>query len=199
MSVVGRLHRLVFARRIRRLAAVLADLLPDHGTVLDVGSGDGHLAARIMELRPGLRITGVDVLVRQITAIPVTAYDGRTLPFAAGVFDSVLLVDVLHHAENGLEVLREAARVARCGVVVKDHYREGWLAQPTLGFMDWVGNARHGVALPGNYWTRGEWEAAQRDAALRIDKLETHLGLYPWPASLVFERSLHFAARLCPS
>ena len=36
----------------------------------------------------------------------------------------------------------------------------GFLAGPTLRFMDWIGNARHGVALPYNYWSAQEWTLA---------------------------------------
>jgi hypothetical protein len=62
--------------------------------------------------------------------------------------------------------------------------------------MDWVGNARHGVALPYNYWPRSKWLDAFNDLDLRLNVWKEDLGLYPWPANLVFERSLHFVARL---
>ncbi len=47
-------------------------------------------------------------------------------------------------------LLAEAKRVSRGGIVIKDHFREGVLADATLRFMDWVGNAQHGVVLPYN-------------------------------------------------
>jgi hypothetical protein len=62
--------------------------------------------------------------------------------------------------------------------------------------MDWVGNARHGVALPYNYWSRAEWTRAFDAAALEPTTMVSRLGLYPAPASWLFDRSLHFVAAL---
>jgi hypothetical protein len=111
--------------------------------------------------------------------------------------DIVALFDVLHHAQDGHALLREAARVARRGVVVKDHICDGALARWTLRFMDRVGNERHGVALPHRYWSSSEWKAAIAGLSLEPAAWEVGgLGLYPWPGSLVFGRSLHLFARL---
>jgi hypothetical protein len=62
--------------------------------------------------------------------------------------------------------------------------------------MDDIGNARHGVVLPYNYWPRARWMEVARGLGLRVTFWESDLGLYPWPASLIFGRSLHFVARL---
>lgn len=185
-------HRQVYGRRIRVLARHLAALLPRDASVLDVGSGDGLLARRVMDLRPDLRIAGVDVLARPRSHIPVTLFDGVRLPFAAREFDAVMMVDVLHHATDQDALLSETARVARRALVIKDHVLAGPLAWKTLAFMDWVGNARHGVSLPYLYWTEQRWRDAWRRLGLRVAKRRDSLGLYPWPASMLFERGLHF-------
>lgn len=195
--MLDRLHeRAVYGRRIRVLARHIAELLPRGASVLDVGSGDGVLARHVAQLRPDVSIRGVDVLVRPETHIPVDAFDGTTLPCADGAHDAVMLVDVLHHASDQARLLSECARAARRAVLIKDHVLHGVLARRTLAFMDWVGNARHGVALPYAYWTEQEWQAGLRAAGLRVQERRNRLGLYPWPASLVFERGLHFIALL---
>jgi SAM-dependent methyltransferase len=107
-----------------------------------------------------------------------------------------MLVDVLHHAEDPLALLREAARVARTAVAIKDHLREGLAANATLRFMDWVGNGRFGVRLPYRYWTREEWREAFAETGLVVEHWNEKLALYAPPASLLFDRSLHFVARL---
>ncbi|WP_270937990.1 class I SAM-dependent methyltransferase [Falsiroseomonas oryzae] len=197
MGVVARVHgEYVFARRIRVLAESLAPLLPEGGTVLDVGCGDGQIDRLIGLRRPDLRIEGIDVLVRPETHVPVTPFDGRRIPFPDRSFDAVMFVDVLHHTDDPLVLLAEAARVTRGSIVIKDHCRDGLLAGPTLRFMDWVGNARHGVALPYNYWPERRWRDAFGTLGLRIARWEGRVDLYPWPASLVFGRGLHFVARL---
>jgi SAM-dependent methyltransferase len=194
--MIGKLHsNLVFGRRVRILAAAIAERLPADARVLDVGCGSGDLAALVMRLRPDVRIEGIDVLVRPGTAIPVTAYDGATIPFGAGSFDAAMIVDVLHHTDDPEAVLAEAARVARI-VVIKDHLRDGIAAYATLRFMDWVGNAAHGVRLPYNYLSRAEWKRIWKSLGLACDRLATQLALYPRPFSWLFDRELHFVATL---
>jgi SAM-dependent methyltransferase len=198
-DLAGSLHdRYVAPRRVRILADLVAPLLPQNARVLDVGCGDGAVSRMIQRLRPDLHIEGVEVLLRGECQIPVavTAYDGKHIPFPDQSFDSVIMVDVLHHAGDPAQLLREAARVASQCVVVKDHLLEGLLAASTLRFMDWVGNARHGVALPHRYWRRAEWQLEIERAGLAPATWDESLHLYPWPASLVFDRKLHFVSRL---
>lgn len=194
---VTRLHAaMVFPRRIIRLAEGIARLLPPDARVLDVGAGSGDLAKLLLELRPDLSIEGIDVLVRPDTAIPVTRFDGLDIPFGDGAFDAITIVDVLHHAESAERLLAEVARVAPGCIVVKDHYRNGLAANATLRFMDWVGNRGHGVVLPYRYLARQEWLDLFARLRLEADVVETRLQLYPWPATWLFDRSLHFLARL---
>jgi SAM-dependent methyltransferase len=197
MSLLGRLHGgFVHSRRVTTLAKNIAPLFPRNAHVLDVGCGDGTLAARLAALRPDIRIEGLDVLVRPQTAIPVRHFDGAHIPYDDASVDVVLMVDVLHHTDDPLVLLRESARVARSEILVKDHLREGFLARLTLHGMDWVGNARHGVRLPYNYWSRAEWKAAFNDLSLAVRHWQSSLNLYPPPASWLFDRSLHFVAIL---
>lgn len=197
MSLAASLHRdLVFNRRTRVLSRHLAEAIPPGARVLDVGCGDGTIAQMIGELQPDLTLQGVDIMVRPETAIPVRAFDGTTLPYDDGSFEVVQFCDVLHHTEDPTVLLKEARRVARRAIVLKDHTRDGLLAGATLRLMDWVGNAPHGVVLPYNYWPEARWRAAFQELGLRPAAWITELGLYPPPASWVFERSLHFVARL---
>ena len=62
--------------------------------------------------------------------------------------------------------------------------------------MDWIGNARFGVALPYNYWCRDQWSEAWESIGLQIEQIATRLGLYPPPFSWVFGAKLHFIALL---
>lgn len=197
MSLVGTLHQnVVFNRRAEVLSSALAALLPPDASVLDVGCGNGMIAWLIQEQRPDVSITGIDVLVRPETHIPVEAFDGKTLPRADRSVDAVLFVDVLHHTEDPESLLREARRVTRNAIVLKDHTRDGLLAGARLRFMDWVGNAHHGVVLPYNYWPERQWREAFQRLNLTVAQWHDRLGLYPWPASAVFDSRLHFVARL---
>lgn len=196
-GLLNRVHdSVVFGRRVKVLSQALAAAIPTGGSVLDLGCGDGQVAVGLMALRPDLAVQGVDVLLRPVTHIPVTLYDGATLPFADDSFDYVTIVDVLHHTDDPAAVLAEASRVARQGVVIKDHLREGLLAGPTLRLMDWVGNRGHDVRLPYNYLDSGEWAAAFERAGLVRASWADALGLYGAPLNWLFERKLHFVALL---
>jgi len=197
MNVMAGIHGgYVHPHRVRVLCHRFCQVIPRGARVLDVGSGDGWLARLIMTERPDVVITGIDVLVRDHTHIPVAPFDGVTIPHAAGSFDTVLFVDVLHHTADPMVLLREARRVTRQSIVIKDHLRDGFFAGMVLGFMDWVGNKKHGVVLPYNYWSRQQWLDAFQELGLTIVTWMNDLKLYPVPADWVFGRSLHFIARL---
>jgi hypothetical protein len=80
-------------------------------------------------------------------------------------------------------------------VLIKDHLCEGPLAGGTLRLMDWVGNARHHVRLPYTYWRRQQWLDTSRALGLSVGAWRERLDLYPWPATWLFDRSLHFVGR----
>ena len=186
----------VHPRRVRVLAETAARLLPPGLAVLDIGCGDGRLAATLAQLRPDLSVTGAEIAPRPHCAIPVVAFDGCRLPVADGSFGAALIVDVLHHTENPGVLLREAARVAHDLVLLKDHLREGFGASATLRFMDKISNRRHGIALPFNYLDQAAWARLFADCGLIVEQSDPVRRLYPFPASIVFGRRLHFFARL---
>ncbi len=197
MSFIEVVHgKYTYGRRVRVLSGHLAALIPRNAQVLDVGCGDGHLAQLIMEKRPDIKARGIVVLVRQKTRIPVDQFDGRAIPHADNSFDVVMFNDVLHHTDDPMILLREAARVSRQSIVIKDHTCDGILAGPTLEFMDRIGNARHGVVLPYNYWPKQRWQQAFGTLGLPVVMWKKKLNIYPHFADLVFGRSLHFVARL---
>ena len=188
--------KLVFSRRVRVLSGWFAQLAPNRARVLDVGCGDGLIAALLQSKRPDISIRGVDVLPRKRAHIQVEIFDGFRIPFDDGSFDAVLFSDVLHHVNDPTTLQREARRVASQWVLIKDHYRKGFAAAERLRFMDWVGNARFGIALPYNYWTERQWYTAWQEIGLRPEQLVTRLGLYPVPADWFFGAQLHFIALL---
>lgn len=195
-ALLDALHtRLVFGRRTRKLAQLLGQMIPEGSRVLDVGCGDGQISAQISRRRQ-VSVSGVDILLRPQRHIAVTKFDGTTLPFGDSNFDVVMLVDVLHHTTNPLVILAEATRVSKKFVLVKDHFRKGTLAGPTLRIMDWFGNFTKGVVLPYNYHSEPEWNQLYREAGLSPVRSLRTLDLYPQPFDLLFGRSLHFVSLL---
>lgn len=199
-SIADRVHRsvhgrLVFDRRRDRLATALLSEIPvESSELLDIGCGSGEIGADLTA--SGHHVVGVEVLARDTCAIPFARFDGRRLPFADDAFDGAVIVDVLHHTADPRAVLAEAARVTRRWVILKDHLAETGLDRLTLGVMDWVGNRQFGVGRDGAYLSREEWDAAFESVGLRAERMTTSLDLYPTPVKPLFERRLHFVARL---
>ena len=197
MNLVGKIHdSKIHTRRIRSLLRNLVPLLPTKGTVLDVGCGDGLLAKLISQELPNLDLQGIDVMVRAETKIPVAEFDGTQIPMDDNSVDVVMMVDVLHHTTDPEVLVREAKRVARNWFVIKDHTRNGFMANTTLRFMDWVGNSYTGVALPYNYLSKQEWLDVFARTQMPIETWNPKLALYGMPTDLIFGRSSHFVARL---
>jgi len=197
---VGQVHeKLVFNRRVRVLVDQIGGLLPQGAEMLDVGTGDGQIAKMIGERGEGITVTGIDIMKRGTIHIPVTLFDGTTIPMEDNSVDVVTFVDVLHHTDDPQVLISEASRVARKAVIIKDHLSENALDHMTLRAMDWVGNAPHGVVLPYNYAPRKDWNRWFDTAGLATDVFETKVPLYAAPLSWVFGRKLHFIARLTPT
>jgi SAM-dependent methyltransferase len=170
------------------LAQHLAARLPRDSRVLDVGTGDGALASRIMQLRPDVTIEGLDVAIRPKVWISVGLFDGLHIPIECSSFDCVMLVDVLHHAQDASLLLREAVRVTRRQLLIKDHLCEGILASATLRFMDHVGNWGHDVAVRGKYFSETEWRDLISQTGAVIDERVDRLDIYPFPFTHIFDR-----------
>lgn len=195
--MIGELHgRYVFQRRVRVIRQHFVEMIPQGAAVLDVGCGDGLIDKLILEERPDISLEGIDVALRPKVHLPTVSFDGKVIPHRDKSFDAVIFVDVLHHTVDPTILIEEARRVARKCILIKDHNRSGFAAGPILRFMDWIGNAPHGVILTYNYWPEQRWREVFAEFGLKVTEYRTKLGLYPAPARWIFERSLHFVARL---
>ncbi len=199
MQLIQTAHQsLIMNRRVRVLTAHLASLIPAGESLqgLDVGCGSGEIAVGVQQLRPQIVLQGVDILVRSQTQIPVTQFDGMTLPFPDRHFDFVMLVDVLHHTDNPTKLLAECTRVSRQFVLIKDHYRDSGWDDVRLRAMDWVGNRSYGVALPYNYLSTDRWQALFEECSLTTAKTLPQLDLYTGLLHWLFDANLHFISQL---
>ncbi len=197
LSALQAVHaKMIFGRRVRVLSEILSARIPPGSAVLDIGCGDGTLGNLLAEHGTEISLEGVEFAPRPQCAIRCRPFDGAKLPFPDWTFDVCLFVDVLHHTDDPSILLREARRVTRRFVLIKDHLSENWFDFKTLQFMDWVGNRPHGVRLPYNYLSRKQWEATFAKCGLSIAQWTTNVPLYPFPFSLIVGRGLHFVALL---
>lgn len=145
----------------------LAAYLDNSEMVLDIGAGDGGLANELQKKLNKVNITGVDVYPQIKTYIPITIYDGKTLPYPDNSFDAVMINDVLHHDEHPDIILREARRVSKNLVLIKDHYWNNSVDYNLIKWVDHLGNSSYGVRLPYNYMKLDVWHEM-----FRVNKLQ---------------------------
>ena len=116
------LERALVAGFLRRIDS----LLPAGrvGRILEVGMGEGQVAARVRARYPSALITGIDLPDADLAAhwrhrrLPGAFANGTALPFPDRAFDLVLGIEVLEHVAQPVAVLHEIARVARGPVVL---------------------------------------------------------------------------------
>lgn len=198
-SLLRGLHEPVYARRLAVLSDLIVRELNPGDRVLDVGCGTGRLAQALLH-HPGrpasLTVHGVETRPRPECVVPVTAYDGGSLPFEARAFDVVIVADVLHHAVDPKRLLEECCRVSRRIVVVKDHQAEGCLARCRLRLLDWAANAPHGVPCLYRYATLTEWRAMFATLPASVRSELDAMRLYPAGWNWLFGRRLQYFAVL---
>jgi SAM-dependent methyltransferase len=107
----------VMERRSRMVLDQVGAWLPNEGPVLDLGSGTGHLSARLQRER-GLEVIPADVTdIHVVGRPPVLVADG-ILPFADGTCSAALLGFVLAYPNDPAAVLAEVARVTRGPIIL---------------------------------------------------------------------------------
>jgi ubiquinone/menaquinone biosynthesis C-methylase UbiE len=105
--------------------------------VLDLGSGTGHLAARLERDRR------IEVITADVTDIHVVGrapvpIDGEALPFEDGAFSATLLFFMLHYTSNPAAVLAEAARVTNGPILVVQSLHSSPFGYARLRVRDFV-------------------------------------------------------------
>jgi len=187
-------------RRQSGIVQAVQSMLPDGPvSILDVGCGNGIIATQLKQRQPEISIQGIDVVMPADCGIPVSLYDGHSIPFKDAAFDVVLCIDMLHHSTEPKRILKEAVRVARHWVIIKDHLAESWWDRQLLTFLDWVGNIGSGVPMPYNFLSRFQWQTLFTELELIEVTRQDRFRYWFWPVSVVIDRHIHFAVKLSRS
>ena len=141
----------------------LDDLLPatPPATVLEVGLGEGEVSARVRRRYPEARMVGIDLPDPELAS----AWDDKelagafadicALPFADGMFDLVLVIEVLEHVPDPVAALAEVRRVARGHLVASVPREPVWRAANLARgkYLKDLGNTPGHV----NHWSKKEF------------------------------------------
>jgi ubiquinone/menaquinone biosynthesis C-methylase UbiE len=185
-------------RRINRLTGgaqlsirAVRDLLPDGGSIIDVGTGGADIPIALLadaRLRNvTLEVTATDsrqeVLDAALAARPqldavrglrLELGDGRGLAYPDATFDVAHASLVLHHLDEGDAVafLGELRRVSRAGIVVNDLAR---------GRLFWIGAIAVTHTIAASRYTRNDGPLSVRRAWSRheTEDLLRRAGLEP--------------------
>ena len=121
----------VMERRSTRLIEQVGAWLPSEGPVLDLGSGTGHLSARL-ERELGLEVIAADVSDMHVVGRPPVLIADGALPFEEGTFSAALLVFMLAYPNDPAGVLAEVARVTRGPIILVQSLHSGPLGYAWL-------------------------------------------------------------------
>jgi len=198
-SLMSAIHTPIYNHRLRVLLDAIIPHIKAGDEVLDVGCGNGTLAAAIAadpRTPPDVRVRGLERYPRGGEPVEVIPYDGERMPFDDGAIDVVIVADVLHHEPNPQHLAEECARVAGRHLIVKDHQIKGILAQQRISFLDWAANAPYGVPCLYRYNTPREWVDFRERLGLNPVELRDGMHIYPFGFEQIFGGSLHYFAVL---
>ena len=127
----------VMERRAGQLIEQVGGWLPREGPVLDLGSGTGHLSARLARER-GLEMVTADVSDMHVVGPPPVLLANGLLPFEDRRFSAAVLLFMLAYPADPAEVLKEAARVTRGPVIVVQSLHSGRMGYVWLRVREFV-------------------------------------------------------------
>jgi SAM-dependent methyltransferase len=107
----------VMERRASQLMQEVGAWLPAEGPVLDLGSGTGHLSARLERERE-IEVVTADVSDMHVVGRPPVLIGDGALPFRERTFSAALLIFMLAYPSDPAGVLAEAARVTRGPIIL---------------------------------------------------------------------------------
>jgi len=99
-------------------------------------------------------------------------YNGRMIPFAKNVYDTALLLTVLHYTDDPEAILREAGRIAKRIVIIENVYDRRameWLTKAFCSLMNF-----QFIGHPHNNRTHAQWIEMFNKMGLKLWHKSTH-------------------------
>jgi ubiquinone/menaquinone biosynthesis C-methylase UbiE len=181
--------------RSRRIAAAVADFFPTNGQVLDFGCGNFWTSESLCSLKPGMVITGIDVVrdqnlqVTEGSALRFQLYDGKRIPFDDSHFDYVIATSVLHHTPHPEYFLDEFIRVVKPEgrIVIVEEMYTSLFNRIWISWQDFALNKlKKGIPVPLQFRSYQHYNEQFEKRGLRIVAESSVRPGFPWQLHRIF-------------
>ena len=173
------IYKKLTRQRSITFAKYLADLIPDGSHVLDFGCGNMYTVIQLLNHRPNLKITGIDIIRDQNLSDEILADkrlefnigSTKELPYENDRFDVSLALAALHHTPDPEYFLSELKRVVKSGghVILVEEMAINFLDKAYICVEDWLLNKmKEGVPVPLNFRYHKEYLQEFEKQGLKI-------------------------------
>lgn len=103
----------------------IINLLPETGSVIDIGCGVGTLLKFIREKKPKLKLEGrdhSDIAIKKLKEVYIKGKVEK-LPFISGKADIIIATEVLEHMPDDMKLLANMAKVAPIAIITVPNNR----------------------------------------------------------------------------
>lgn len=166
--------RLLSIDRAKRSFELIKNFITGE-SVLDLGGGNGLLAKEIEE-NLGKDVLLLDVVDYNLSGLPVLLCNpGERIPVGDGQVDTTVLYTVLHHSNDPVFLLNEAARVTKKRLVIMEADIEDDAIRAANCFFDWFYNRVIGdedINVPLNFLTVQGWGRILEEFGFKIVEVQ---------------------------
>jgi SAM-dependent methyltransferase len=187
--LIGRCDRSKMQEAIRERSITIFNEITKHyvgQSLLDVGCGNGFISGMSKPRFSEIQLMDVVNYVDPSVELPYAAYK-EGAPFSLGrQFDTVILLTVLHHANDPMTLLRESWKSTKGRLLIIESVF-GVHSQPPSGhyelaqhetsdqiayavFVDWLYNRilNDDIPVPYNFTTPEKWSQVFEDGEMRV-------------------------------
>lgn len=170
------------------LARKVCEYIKDNTLILDFGCGNMYTARKILELKPSVKIVGLDIVADQNLDLSdtneklsfVESGDQRC-PFDDNTFDHVLALACLHHTEYPEKYLEELKRIVKPGgsIIIAEEMYINYLDKLYISGSDFLLNKlKEGIPVPLNFRSHKHYQQVFKDLGLEVVS-KSSLRLFP--------------------
>lgn len=181
---------------LEQRASIITDQIRQYvigDSILDVGCGNGRIARNLKDGKSRVQLVDVVKYVPDSFKLPFAEWrEGQDFPIS-DTFDTVLLLTVLHHSSEPLELLKLAWKAARRRLIIIESVVGVHKPEPSApyellsfidedqiafaAFVDWFYNRvlHDDVPVPYNFTSPQRWQSVFIDNEMPLRKV-IHLG-----------------------